>query len=79
MANSTSSKDVITYHVFPVDKKKILVRFENLADRFDEVNSNEVKYLDLNKFAQSFYMEANPNSKLNLNQISIREVSITNN
>jgi hypothetical protein len=50
-----------------------------LADRFDEVNSNEVKYIDLNKFAQSFYMEANPNSKLNLNQILIQEVSITNN
>lgn len=26
----------VTYRLFPVDKNKILVRFENLADRFDK-------------------------------------------
>ena len=54
-----------------------MVRFENLADRFD-VKSQSIKYLDVQKFAREFYMEANPFSKY-VPQIDIKEVSLSNN
>lgn len=49
-----SSQDLtsqLTYQVFPLKKNKIMVRFENLADRFD-VKSNLTEFLNIRKFAQ---------------------------
>ena len=37
--------DLVTYHTFPEGKNKILVRFENMADRFDNIQA--VEQLDL--------------------------------
>lgn len=34
--NNIGEGAYITYHAFPVEKNKILVRFTNLADRFDQ-------------------------------------------
>ena len=46
----------------PIDKNKILVRLENLADRFDVSNQDQVKYVNLMKFAKNFWQESNPGS-----------------
>ena len=35
MHGNSSGKELVTYKTFPVDKNQILVRFTNLADRFD--------------------------------------------
>lgn len=40
----------ITYTATPLQKNQILVRFTNLADRFDNL-SKDVQYLDVYKFA----------------------------
>lgn len=40
----------VQYQSFPMDKNKVLVRFENLADRFDTFNlhsSSVVQYVDV--------------------------------
>ena len=52
----------LTYHVLPLDQNKILVRFENLADRFDHLQQ-DTKFVNVKKFATQFYKEANPSSK----------------
>jgi len=45
---------------FPISKNKILMRFENINDRFDDMNceSKNIK-IDLYKFAKDFFLEAN--------------------
>ena len=48
----------MTYHTFALDKNKILVRFTNLADRFD-LKSSDSTYINVTKFAETFYQEAN--------------------
>ena len=58
-------------------KNKILLRIENIADRFDH-NISKVNIVDLKTFAQQFYKEANPFST-NKPRIQIKEVSITDN
>jgi hypothetical protein len=50
----------VTYHVFPLDKNRILVRFTNLADKFDAKTAQLGCSLDLDKWALEFYNEANP-------------------
>jgi hypothetical protein len=47
-----------TYRLLPFAKDQIMVRFENLADRFD-AQSNVTSYLNLNKFAESLYSDVN--------------------
>jgi len=49
----------LTYHTLPLSKNKILVRFENLADKFDLKQMN-MPYIDVIRFAKQFYKEANP-------------------
>jgi hypothetical protein len=50
----------MTYRLFPIAKNKILVRFENLADKLDEGEMNNApQFLDVNKFAKDIYMEVN--------------------
>lgn len=41
----------------PVERNKIFVRIENLADRFDvsAENGAQVKYVNLMKFAKDFW------------------------
>ena len=74
-----NTNDELTYHVHPLDKNKILVRIENLADRFDANidNSTQVKYVDLMKFAKNFWQEANPGNTQNMT-IKVVEQALTN-
>lgn len=52
--------DSVTYRMFPVSKNKILVRFENLADKMDHNQpSDTIRYIDLESFAQSLYQDVN--------------------
>jgi hypothetical protein len=52
----------ISYQAYPLGKKRILVRFENILDRFD-VSNSDTKYVDLIKFAQDFWKDAQSQSK----------------
>jgi len=58
-------------------KNKILLRIENIADKFD-FNISKINVVDIKSFAQQFYKEANPSSN-NKPKITIKEVSITDN
>lgn len=68
------TNDYVTYHTFPEGKNKILVRFENIADRLD--SDTAVQQLDVNLFAKTFYESANPGSQ---SSFTIKEMSLTNN
>lgn len=57
MIELTSSPEV-TYRIFPLGKNKVLVRFTNLADRFDS-KVKDVEYMDVEKFAKELYASAN--------------------
>lgn len=74
---SNKTENDLTFHTFPMAKNKILVRIENLADKFDH-NISMVNLVDIKSFAQSFYKEANPYST-NKPKITVKEVSITDN
>ena len=67
-------ENVVTYHTFPLGRNKILARFENMNDRFD--NDETVQWLDMETFAKSFYQSSNPGES---SSFTIQEVSITNN
>lgn len=54
----------MTYKLFPLEKNKVLARFENLADRFDP--GSTIGYVDVQEFAMSLYKEANPSSQRNI-------------
>lgn len=61
MAQSNSTNDfeigddtAMTYHTFALGKNKILVRFTNLADRFD-LRSQDTTFVNVTKFAETFY------------------------
>jgi hypothetical protein len=49
------------YRLHPVDKNKVLVRLEYLADKFDHGKSTT---FDLEKFARELYAQANPGKNL---------------
>jgi len=51
-------KSSLTYRVQPLQRNKILARFENIADNFD-ANSSSPIYFNVRKFAKEFYIEAN--------------------
>lgn len=68
---------MVTYHTFPMGKNKIMVRFENMADRFD--SDLTVQQLDLDKFANTFYQSANPGSIVGSYNSTFKEVSLTAN
>lgn len=60
-----SFKDDQTFVLLPIDKNKILVRFENLADKVDDfgIAQAEPWKLDVHQFALSLYQDVNPNIK----------------
>lgn len=69
--------DTFNYQTFPLGKGKILVRVENLADRFDKKNNNmSVQYLHMNRFIRELYMEANPNEEKMAN-FTAKELTLT--
>lgn len=72
-----NSTNFVTYNVRPLAKDKIMVRFENLADRFDP-KSTSIKYLDVQNFAKEFFQEANPFADF-VPQIDVTEVSLGDN
>lgn len=51
----------VSYQAYPLGKKKILVRFENILDRFD-VSNSETKYIDLINFAKDFWYDSQPSA-----------------
>jgi len=51
-----------TYQLFPLAKNKVLVRLENLLDRFDITNS-ETKYFDMVTFAKELWYHSQLSSK----------------
>lgn len=61
--NNTSGKFAKdqTYTLMPSAKNEIIVRFENMADRFDSVGTgNPSKWnIDIQKFAIDLYQEVN--------------------
>ena len=69
----------ITYHPFPLGKNKILVRFTNLADRFDTFTTHN-SFVNITNFAQTFYKEANQHiNNAALPSFNISEVTLSNN
>jgi len=55
-------KGTMAYQMYPLGKNKIIVRFENLADRFDTnvTSEDSTSYIDIERFAYQLYSEANP-------------------
>jgi len=49
----------VAVQVFPQGKQEVLVRFENLLDKYDTTNS-ETKYINLVEFAKDLWLQANP-------------------
>jgi len=47
--------DQMTYRLFPVSKGKVLVRFENMQDRFDLSPKHQNLNVNIYKFARSLY------------------------
>jgi len=47
------------YRAFPIKKNKILVRMENMADKFDSRSAFVNRFINIKKFANDFYAEAN--------------------
>ena len=70
----TTSPEV-TYRIFPLDKNKVLVRFTNLADRFDS-KVKDVEYIDVQRFAEELYASANERG-INGTRIKITEQGIS--
>lgn len=64
-----------TYRAFPLQKNQILVRFENLADRFD-AQSNSSEFVNVDSFARDLYIEVN--DKLP-QSVKIEELSLSAN
>lgn len=58
----------------PSDQNDVVVRFENLADRFDGVNNTSNWNLDLQKFAKNLYEQANNGAQPEL--IKIEELDL---
>jgi len=61
----------------PIDKNQILVRFENLADKIDNVgvSKSEDWKLDINQFAISLYQDVNP-GMVSPNNIKIEHMDL---
>lgn len=56
--SSSQQSDDLTFRVHPIERNKILVRIENLADRFDANSANngsQVKFVNIMKFAKNFW------------------------
>ena len=45
------------YKLFPIAKDEVLLRMENLADRFDK--SSDVSFINIEKLAKNLYFEIN--------------------
>ena len=59
------------YKLFPVAKDQVILRIENLADRFDK--SSEVSFLNVDKLAKDLYFEVNGKQA---DSVQIEEVSV---
>lgn len=67
-----------TYQLFPLAKNKVLLRLENLLDKFDITNS-ETKYFDLVTFSKELWYHSQLSSKgiKNQPQAHIQEMSLS--
>jgi hypothetical protein len=59
------------YKLIPVARNQVILRLENLADRFDR--SNETAYINVDKLARDLYFEIN---KKHPESLTIEEVTI---
>jgi hypothetical protein len=67
---------VLIYHTWPLGQNKLLLRVENIADKFDP-HTHPVKYIDVNQLASNLYVSAN---HLNITKpvgVKIEEVSLS--
>lgn len=70
------------YHAFPLGRNRILARFTNLADKFDQSLAEHKSEIDINKWAVEFYNEANPGLPPVAEgalKMTVEEVSLSNN
>ena len=66
----------LTYQIFPLGKKKLLLRLINLSDKFDK--KAKAQFIDITKLALSLYRSSNPSSTKTVIPI-VSETSITHN
>ena len=59
------------FKLFPVAKDQVILRTENLADRFDK--SSEVSFINIDKLAKDLYFEVNGKQP---DSLQIEEVSV---
>jgi len=52
-----------TYRMIPIAKNQVMVRFENLADRFDS-HTKDTSYVNLTEFASNLYKDVNGEEKM---------------
>ena len=64
-----------TYRAFPLQKNQILVRFENLADRFDK-HSTSNWFVNIENFAGQLYTEVNDRLP---KSVTVDEMSLSGN
>lgn len=61
----------MTYRLFPIKKDKILVRFDNLADNFDEKAKSQI--INVTKFAETLFYNVNGKRSKN---IKVKELDL---
>lgn len=66
----------LIYRAFPLGRNKILLRFENIADRFD-TKSQETKYIDVQAFAKNFLLDSLKGKASDAMQANIEEVTLS--
>jgi len=59
----------MVYRAFPIKRNQILVRFENIADKFDSKTAYVSRLIDVRQFAKEFYAEANSLSNASLSKV----------
>lgn len=65
-AANSGSRDLggVAVQVFPQGRQEVLVRFENLLDKYDATNS-DTKFVNLVEFAKDLWLSANSASQAN--------------
>lgn len=81
--DSSASADVedvqtqsLVYRAFPLARNQILVRFENIADRFDP-KGIETKFIDVEAFSKNFQFDALKGKVASAPGIKFEEVSLS--
>lgn len=68
----------VEFWTLPVAKNEILVRFTNLADRFDR-DGARTRYINVQRFAQLMLQDANKGKPSGVASVKIEELSLSGN